>query len=61
MALYIKALRIFGGLSVDKFQLCFWNVGGSFCVSRNSAVDAVDWIVFDSIGNIFVAKIGGGF
>lgn len=59
MALYIKALRTFGGLSTDKFQLCFWNVGGGVCVSRNSACDAVDWVVFDSCGDVFVAKIGG--
>ena len=59
MALYIKALRTFGGLSTDKFQLCFWNVGGGVCVSRVSAANAVDWVVFDSCGDVFVAKIGG--
>ena len=61
MALYIKALRIFGGLSVDKFQLRFWNDCGGACISRDSASHTLDWLGADSCGDVFVAKIGGRF
>ena len=57
MALYIKTLRIFGGLSADKFQLRFWNDSGGNGLSRGCSRDAVDWLGLDCGGYFLVAKI----